>query len=173
MDYYLNYDGNKINFSLPSGWNVLSSKDCAKAPVVENVAGEIERSLDNPIGIAPLEEFARPGMKVVVLFDDIQRATPANLAIPAILNRLKKAGVGDDRISAICARGTHPKPTEEQIEKKVGREVLQRLKGRICPDRTNQPGNSGGHQQARCGGRYCHRHRDMHSPPLFRVRRRV
>jgi nickel-dependent lactate racemase len=141
MDYYLNYDGNKINFSLPSGWNVLSSKDCAKAPVVENVAGEIERSLDNPIGIAPLEEFARPGMKVVVLFDDIQRATPANLAIPAILNRLKKAGVGDDRISAICARGTHPKPTEEQIEKKVGREVLQRLKGRISIHDAQSPEN--------------------------------
>ena len=131
MDYYLNYDGDKINFSLPSEWNVLSSKDCAQAPVVKDVAGEIERSLDNPIGIASLETLARPGMKIVVLFDDMQRATPANLAIPAILNRLNKAGVGDERISAVCARGTHPKPTDEQIEKKVGKEVIKRLHGRI------------------------------------------
>ena len=86
MDYYLNYDGDKISFSVPSEWNVLSSRDCAKAVVVEDVAGEIERALDQPIGMPPLEEYARPGVKVAVLFDDMQRATPANLAIPAILN---------------------------------------------------------------------------------------
>jgi lactate racemase len=131
MNYYLNYDGDRINFSLPSEWKVLSSKDCVKAPIVEDVAGEIERALDNPIGVASLEQRARPGMKVAVLFDDIQRATPANLAIPAILNRLNKAGVSDDRICAICARGTHPLPNDEQIAKKVGKEALERLKGRI------------------------------------------
>jgi nickel-dependent lactate racemase len=131
MNFYLNYGGDKINFSVPSEWNVLSSSDCAKATVVEDVAGEIERALDNPIGIASLEKYARPGMKVVILFDDIQRATPANVAIPLIMNRLNKAGVSDDRINAVCARGTHPKPTEEQIEKKVGEEAMQRLEGRI------------------------------------------
>jgi len=131
MGYYLNYDGGKINFSLPSEWNVISSKDCKQAPVVEDVAGEIERSLDNPVGIASLEEYVQPGMKVVVLFDDIQRATPADLAIPAVLNRLNKAGLSDERISAVCARGTHPKPNDEQIEKKIGKEVIKRLRGRI------------------------------------------
>lgn len=131
MDYYLNYDGDKINFSLPPEWNVISAKDCKQAQVVEDVAGEIERSLDNPIGIASLEEFVRPGMKVALLFDDIQRATPSDMAIPAILNRLNKAGISDDRVSAICARGTHPKPNDEQIEKKVGKEGSRRLKGRV------------------------------------------
>ena len=131
MNYYLNYDGERINFSLPSEWNVLSSKDCAKATLVDDVTQEIERALDNPIGISSLEQYASPGMKVTVLFDDTQRATPADLAIPAILNRLNKAGVDDGRISAVCARGTHPKPTDEQIEKKVGKEVIERLKGRI------------------------------------------
>jgi nickel-dependent lactate racemase len=141
MDYYLNYSGNRLNFTVPSEWAVLGSSDCAEAPVIENVAREIERALDNPIGIAPLETFARPGMKVTVLFDDTQRATPADLAMPAVLNRLNKAGVGDDRINAICARGTHPKPTEEQIEKKVGPEVLQRLKGRISIHDAQSPEN--------------------------------
>ncbi|MEJ2109326.1 MAG: nickel-dependent lactate racemase [Acidobacteriota bacterium] len=131
MDYYLNYSGDKINFSVPSKWNVLSSSDCTKAPVVEDVASEIERALDDPIGQSSIEELARPGMKVVILFDDIQRATPADIAIPAILNRFNKAGVEDARISAVCARGTHPKPSDEQIEKKVGGEATKRLKGRI------------------------------------------
>ncbi len=131
MEYYLNQDGSKIHFSVPSEWNVISAADCAKAPVVEDISGEIERALDNPIGTAPLEKLARPGMKVTILFDDMQRPTPAALAIPAVLNRLNKAGVLDERITAICARGTHPAPTPEQLEKKVGKEVLARLAGRV------------------------------------------
>lgn len=131
MDYYINQDGSKIHFSVPSGWNVLSAEDCAKAPVVDDVSREIEHSLDNPIGTAPLEKLGRPGMKATVLFDDIQRATPATLAVPAVLNRLNKAGITDECITAICARGTHPAPTPEQLEKKVGKEVLQRLPGRV------------------------------------------
>jgi nickel-dependent lactate racemase len=131
MNYYLNYDGRRMNFSLPAEWNVLSSQDCARAPVVEDVAQEIERALDNPIGTLSLEKLARAGMKAVVLFDDMQRATPATLTIPAVLNRLNKAGIADERVTAICARGTHPAPNPEQLEKKVGKEALRRLHGRI------------------------------------------
>jgi nickel-dependent lactate racemase len=131
MTYYINYCDRRIEFSLPSEWNVLSSQDCAKAPIVADPAKEVERALDNPIGTPRLEQMARPGMKVTVLFDDMQRATPANIALPAILNRLNAAGVPDERITAICARGTHPAPTPQQIEKKVGKETLLRLQGRI------------------------------------------
>jgi lactate racemase len=141
MEYYLNYSGSKMNFSLPSGWNVLSCKDCASAPVVEDVTKEVERALDNPIGTPRLEQLARAGMKATVLFDDMQRATPAYAAFPAILNRLNKAGVPDERITAICARGTHPSPSPEQINKKVGPEVIQRLSGRIHIHDSQSPEN--------------------------------
>ncbi|MGD0099117.1 MAG: nickel-dependent lactate racemase [Acidobacteriota bacterium] len=131
MDYYLNQEGRRIQFSVPPGWNVLSAQDCAKAPVVDDVVKEIERALDSPIGTVPLQKLGRPGMKAAVLFDDMQRPTPAALAFPAVLNRLNKAGIPDDRITAVCARGTHPAPTPEQLEKKVGKEVLQRLADRV------------------------------------------
>jgi nickel-dependent lactate racemase len=131
MSYYLNYSGSRLNFSLPSEWNVLSSRDCAPAPVVEDVAKAVERALDNPIGTPLLEKLARSGMKVIILFDDMQRATPASSAIPAILNRLNGAAVPDEQIAAICARGTHPLPSQEQINAKIGEEALRRLHGRI------------------------------------------
>lgn len=131
MSYYVNHGGGRVAFEIPSSWNVLSSRDCAAASVVEDVPAEIERALDSPIGTALIERLARPGMKVVLLFDDMQRATPANLALPAVLNRLNRAGVPDERVTAICARGTHPAPSPEQIEKKVGKEILTRLHGRI------------------------------------------
>jgi nickel-dependent lactate racemase len=141
MNYYINYSGSKIDFSLPSGWNVLSSQDCAKAPIVEDTAKEVERALDNPIGTSSLERLARPGMKVALLFDDIQRATPSHFAIPAILNRLNKAGVPDERVTAICARGTHPSPSADQINGKVGQAALPRLQGRTFIHDAQSPEN--------------------------------
>jgi nickel-dependent lactate racemase len=141
MHYYLNYSGTRINFSLPSDWKVLSSQDCAKAPLVEDTTKEVERALDSPVKTPPLERLAQPGMKIALLFDDSQRSTPAHCAIPAILNRLNKAGVPDDRITAICARGSHPLPTQEQIAKKVGQEALRRLHGRIHIHDSQSPEN--------------------------------
>jgi nickel-dependent lactate racemase len=135
MEYYLNYEGGRMEFSLPSGWNVLTCQDCAEAPIVPEVEKEINRALDNPIGTPRLEQMARPGMNVMLIFDDAQRPTPAHLAIPPIMNRLNAAGILDERISGICAVGTHSLLTMEQLEKKVGKEAFSRLQGRIfCHD---------------------------------------
>jgi lactate racemase len=108
MDFYLNYGGSRISFSLPSDWNVLSSRDCVRTSAVQNVAVEVDRALDSPIGTLPLEQMARSGMKAAVLFDDMQRATPAHIAIPAIMNRLNKAGISDEQITKILDTHHHP-----------------------------------------------------------------
>ncbi len=141
MSYYLNYEGGKMEFSLPPAWNVLTCQDCSAVAVVDDVAKEIARALDNPIGSPRIEDLAKPGMDVVVLFDDVQRPTPAYLAFPPILDRLNKAGIPDERISAVCAMGTHPQLSPEQLEKKVGKEVFQRLAGRIFNHDCRSPEN--------------------------------
>jgi lactate racemase len=120
-----------MDFSLPDAWNVICDQDILPAPVVSDVKEEIKRSLDNPIGSPPVETLARPGMAVALLFDDLQRPTPADLALPEIMNRLNRAGVPDESISAVCAMGTHPIPNDQQLRAKVGEEVLTRLNGRI------------------------------------------
>jgi len=70
-------------------------------------------------------------MEVVLLFDDLQRPTPVHLALPEVMDRLNRAGLPDDRIAGICAVGTHPIPGPDQLEKKVGRQVFSRLRGRL------------------------------------------
>jgi len=133
MNLYVNYEGKKIDFSLPSGWDVISGEDKPPVAGVADPLGEIRRALDNPIETAPIEELARPGMEVVVLFDDLQRPTPAHLALPEVMDRLNRAGIPDERIHAICAVGTHPIPSVEQLKDKVGKEAFSRLQGRIAP----------------------------------------
>jgi nickel-dependent lactate racemase len=128
---YLNYEGGRINFSLPETWNVICDQDQRPVPVVDDVGAEIMRALDSPIGAPRIEELAKPGMTVALLFDDGQRPTPSDVALPEIMNRLNRAGVPDESISAVCAMGTHPIPNDEQLRIKVGEEVMSRLNGRV------------------------------------------
>jgi lactate racemase len=141
VTHYLNYEGGKIDFSLPAAWKVICDQDQFPAPVVADVRSEIARALDNPIGSTPMEGLVKPGMQVALLFDDLQRPTPADLALPQIMDRLNRAGVPDDRISAVCAMGTHPIPNDEQLRAKVGDEVLARLKGRVYRHDAKSPDN--------------------------------
>ncbi len=131
MSYYLNYGGEKKGFDIPKGWKVITSQDKPPVSGVQDPAQEIRRALDHPIGVSKIEDMARPGMDVVILFDDLQRPTPAHLALPEMMNRLNQAGIPDSRIIGICALGTHPIPSQEQLEVKVGKEAASRLSGRL------------------------------------------
>lgn len=131
MSYYINYENQKKNFSLPKGWNLISAQDRPPIPGVVDPLKEIKEALDHPIGSPKIEDLVRPGMEVVLLFDDLQRPTPVHLALPEILDRLNRAGIPDQRITAICALGTHPIPTLEQLTNKVGVKAFSRLHGRI------------------------------------------
>jgi nickel-dependent lactate racemase len=133
MSHYVNYGNKKIDFSLPKGWNLISAEDNPPIPGIIDPIQEIKNALDHPIGSPKIEDLARPGMEVALLFDDLQRPTPVHLALPEILNRLNRAGVPDNRITGICSLGTHPIPTLDQLKVKVGKEVFSRLQGRIFP----------------------------------------
>ena len=131
MNHYINYGQEKMYFTLPKQWNSISAEDKPPIPGVNDPIQEIKRALDHPIGSPKIEELARPGMEVLLLFDDLERLTPVHLALPEMMNRLKRAGIPDERIIAICALGTHRIPTMEQLERKMGKEAFSRLQGRI------------------------------------------
>lgn len=97
--------------------------------------------LDNPLGSSPLEELARPGMTVALLFDDLERKTPVSLVVPEVLKRLNRAGVRDGDVYAICAVGTHRPPSLEALRGKLGEEAYGRLQGRILVHDPHSPEN--------------------------------
>jgi nickel-dependent lactate racemase len=140
-EHYVLCEGEKLCFSLPGGWKVLSAVDKPPIPGVKDSLAEVRRALDNPIGSPKLEEIAKPGMEVALLFDDLQRPTPVNFVMPEILDRLNRAGIPDDRVWAVCAIGTHPVYSREELEKKVGAEVAARLKERLVSHDPHSPEN--------------------------------
>jgi len=131
MAPYVNYNNEKRTFSLPKGWHLISDEDKPPISGVTDPLKEVRGALDHPIGSPRIEELARPGMEVVLLFDDLQRPTPVHLALPEIMDRLNRAGIPDERMTAICAVGTHPIHNMEQLKKKVGEKTFSRLEGRI------------------------------------------
>jgi nickel-dependent lactate racemase len=88
----------------------------------------IEEALDHPIGSPRLEELVKPGQRVVIISDDITRATPTPRLLPPILSRLNQAGVPDSDVTVVMALGSHRRMTEEEMVRKVGREVFSRVK---------------------------------------------
>ncbi len=130
-EHYVICEGEKVCFALPAGWRVISFKESVPVPGVADPEAEIRRALDEPTGSPRLEELARPGMEAALLFDDLQRPTPVHIVIPQILDRLNAAGIPDERVWGICALGTHPRYSREELETKVGPEVAARLKERI------------------------------------------
>lgn len=141
MNHFVNYDQRKIYFTLPKGWTLISSVDKPTIAGVRDPLKEIQKALDQPIGSPRIEELSKPGMDVSILFDDLQRPTPVHLALPEILNRLNRGGIPDHRIRAICAIGTHPIPTLEQLRTKIGDEAFSRLEGRILTHDPHSPEN--------------------------------
>jgi len=94
-------------------------------PADESV--EIRRAIENPIGTPDLEELAFPGCRVAILCDDISRPTPTDRILPILLDKLHRAGVSDDRIVIIMALGSHRPMTAAEIDKKVGRQIRERI----------------------------------------------
>jgi len=139
MKAFVYYGGKKIEFEVPSKWNILFSGDINLAKPCHDAVAELKRTLDQPIGSPPLEELASRANNAVVIFDDITRPTPTHIAFPEVLNRLNRGGILDTRITAVCATGTHQSPDEAGLKQKLGMEAYRRLYPRvICHDATSR-----------------------------------
>lgn len=93
----------------------------------EALDAELQRVLDAPIGAKPLREAAKGARRVVIVADDATRPTPTHRIIPLLLDALNAAGVPDEAITVLIALGTHRAMTEDEIARKFGPAVTQRV----------------------------------------------
>lgn len=106
--------------------NFLFNAEPLKTGKVPNQDRIVEESLDNPIGTDRLENLLSPEMNVIVLVDDITRPTPTAKILPHVMKRIEKAGIPDTQIKIIMAPGTHRPMTDEELEIKLGRSIMNR-----------------------------------------------
>ncbi|MBS7270419.1 MAG: nickel-dependent lactate racemase [Candidatus Freyarchaeota archaeon] len=126
-DIQIPYGEKQIKFRIPSNWNllgVLSPKVTNKRlDSYEAVLGAVR----NPVDAEKLYSIAQRKGDAVILSDDNARPTPSNLIIPPLLDELNRAGIPDRKITVIIGVGLHEHLNERDLEKKLGKAVLERV----------------------------------------------
>lgn len=95
---------------------------------VKNAQTEIKRALKSPIGSKRLKDIVKLKDKVAIVIDDITRPLPSPEILPPLINELISWGIKEENIIIIIATGLHRKLTKQEINKLVGREVVDRVK---------------------------------------------
>ena len=88
----------------------------------------IAQAIANPIGAPSLEEIVRGKRDVAIMVDDLTRPTPVGRIVPLLLDRLNAAGIADTQIKIIIALGTHRPMTEDETLKRLGVQVVNRVR---------------------------------------------
>ena len=121
--YTVPYGKETIQFSLPSCMRVAQAVSKPVRPI-ENKQAAVAEALAHPVGAPPLQEIARRGNRVCVVFTDITRSCPDDLLVPPILAELKAAGVRDEDITLLCGIGMHRASTHEEKVAKLGSGIV-------------------------------------------------
>lgn len=118
---HLAYGKTGLDLSLEDCWNVQVVEP-RFVPGASDEAALLCDSLRAPIGSAPLAERVKAVDQVGIIFNDITRATPNQLIIPAILAEL--AHVPRENITLFNALGTHRPNTDEELRRMLGDEMV-------------------------------------------------
>ncbi|MFB3779004.1 MAG: nickel-dependent lactate racemase [Bryobacteraceae bacterium] len=99
-----------------------------QVPPLPDLAGAVRQALRNPIGSPSLAELVtRHGRRTMILVDDGTRSTPQTLILPILLDELASAGVGASDICIMVALGTHRAMGRDELIKRVGKDVFDRV----------------------------------------------
>jgi len=126
MKVSIPYGNDKVEFEVPES-NLMGVFLPKTTPGVSDESKAVRDSLLNPIGSKPLSEIAKGKSRVAIITSDVTRPTKDHVIVPAILDVLTRSGVREQGIKVIIGRGQHREMTQQEVERKLGKEVLDRV----------------------------------------------
>ncbi len=120
-----------LSVRLPEKWQVLGELRPKSATRLASTVDACAEALKDPIGTGRLSSRDLSGTRVVLVVDDHSRPTPVREFIHPILNELALAGVKDESIDILIATGVHRASRPEEMEAKLGVEVMARFRWHI------------------------------------------
>jgi nickel-dependent lactate racemase len=88
----------------------------------------VDAALIHPYGMEPLEAILSSKSTVVVIVNDVTRATPTRIMLNPILKRLELSGVFRENIDIIFANGSHRAQTTAEKEMLLGSQVISKYR---------------------------------------------
>jgi len=99
----------------------------AHHPAARDPAALLTATLRSPVAGPPLRDVVRPGQTVAISICDGTRAQPRDLMVPAVLDELEGIVRAED-VTVLVATGTHRGNTPAELERMLGRGVLERVR---------------------------------------------
>jgi nickel-dependent lactate racemase len=128
----------ELELEIPHG-NLLAAIYPDQPSAVPDTTEEARRALAAPVAGPSLAALLEGGRSVTVIIDNQFRPTPASKILPAILDELERAGT--TRATVITGNGKIFSLSDSDIDKKVGRENLERMQQLGIPLLQNDPLN--------------------------------
>jgi lactate racemase len=127
----LPWGNGSLNVRLPETWSVLGELRPRTAPKLASIMSACAEALKEPIGTGRLSARDLAGKRVVLVVDDHSRPTPVKEFIQPVLDELAQAGAPDDAVDILVATGVHRPSRLEEVERKLGRDVMSRYRWQI------------------------------------------
>ena len=129
QNYYLYYGlGKKEYFSLPAGWVPIHFVETKEEASLSSVEQMTQGVLSAPAGTPPLKNLISGAQSVTVIVDDWTRPTPVAGILQVLLPYLVSNGFSRENVVIVVALGTHVAMTREELEGRLGREVVSRYR---------------------------------------------
>ncbi len=131
--------GKEHHFNLPESWNLLAQAEPRDMPAMADLRAGVRRALENPIGTGSLAELIPESGYVVIISEDQTRPSPVGAVMEPLVEMLSELGVDDGRVKVVIGRGVHRKATPEELEAKLGRNIVERFPVTVhnCDDADN------------------------------------
>ncbi|MBC7223828.1 MAG: DUF2088 domain-containing protein [Anaerolineae bacterium] len=111
--------------------NLVQSFVPQEPPPLPDVAAAAAYAVEHPLGTKPLSQLVRKGDRVVIITENQFRAAPAREILPPILELLRSAGA---EVSIAIGNGKVPPLSPEEMEEKLGKEVVESGIPIVCND---------------------------------------
>jgi nickel-dependent lactate racemase len=104
---------------------ILSIVEPRRVKPVKRLDAAVKESLMKPIEYMRIIDYVKPDMTIAIISEDNTRVCPVDRIIPHIIAEFKEAGVKRENIKIVVALGTHRPMTKEELENKLGKEVVE------------------------------------------------
>lgn len=94
-------------------------------PACADQTAAVRAAMETPIGSPPLRELAAGKKTAVVIVSDHTRPVPSRHIVPLMLRELRE-GSPEIEITLLVATGCHRGTSREELENKLGRDILER-----------------------------------------------
>jgi nickel-dependent lactate racemase len=134
----LPYGDSAVQVQMPERTQFVGGSGGPRIPAAPDQATAVREALASPLGMPRVGALVKPGARVLIAFDDPTAPSfgpVRSLAIEAVVEELREAGVPEKNVTLICANALHRKWTNDELARVIGQPLVDRFADRLlCHD---------------------------------------